>query len=363
MKNALLPRRTALTGIAASLVLGTQSEAQTIVGLRKAADEARVLFGSAVRDKEIADPRHRQLYIENCNVICAFDQHQWYRRDAPRGEIQAQELVDFARTNKQKIRWHCLLWDYKDRGDYWVFGKNEAQLCEHGGTLAIQQGYETYIRNTLATYGEHVYVWDILNEPLTKKACLYPKFGPAYMASVIEWMRSIVPHQLLLINFDNAEYDRHMQTQIVAFLSGWGRASPPPFVVGIQSHLWLKAGFVRKEFTDFLNAVRDLGFRIWITELDVNTYGVHPPLDRPQALEDQAASILEFYLKTVLHNDAVDAIMFWGLCDDTHYLNEVQPWRKDKFSTGLSLFDGDLKMKPTGTWLQEELSARGSHPT
>jgi endo-1,4-beta-xylanase len=356
MKDALLSRRTALTGIAASLVLGTQSDAQTIASLRKTADEAGILFGSAIRHEEIADLRHRQIYIENCNIICAYNQHQWYSRDDPGGEIKAQELVDFAIANNQKLRWHCLLWDQKTPDGYWAFGKNEVQLCKNKKRekQAIQEEYETYIRNTIGTYGEHVFVWDVINEPLTKQACLYPEFGLAYVTSAIERVRSDVPHQLLLINFENAEYDGHMQTQICEFLKTWGRSSPPPFVVGLQSHLWLKAHFLNEKFTYFLNDVRDLGFRIWITELDVNTYRVH---DRPQALEDRAASLLEVYLKTVLHSDAVDAIMFWGLCDDTHYLNAEQPWRKDNL-TGLSLFDKDLRMKPSGTWLQGELSGR-----
>jgi endo-1,4-beta-xylanase len=118
----------------------------------------------------------------------------------------------------------------------------------------------------------------------------------------------------------------------------------------VQSHIGLfsaepVAGQVRRfepQWRQFLDAVVAMGYKLKITEFDVNDRA--PPGDisvRDRAVADYAKAYLDVMLSYPQLND----LLVWGMCDRYSWLNGFEP-RKDKLRKRGTPYDENFRAKP-----------------
>jgi endo-1,4-beta-xylanase len=107
------------------------------------------------------------------------------------------------------------------------------------------------------------------------------------------------------------------------------KASNVPIdAVGIQSHIKAASpSTIEKGLQGFMLSIRNMGLKIFITELDVNEDDL--PYDDVARRDHTIAQVYSDYLTTVLAEPSVQAVLMWGM-EDTHTWLNNGPTHKKK---------------------------------
>jgi len=196
--------------------------------------------------------------------------------------------------------------------------------------------------------------WDVVNEAILpgEKGNLRPtiwleRYGPSYIDMAFHAAREADPKTLLVYNDWGCELFDPFRAATLDFLEKALARGVPIDAYGMQGHLGLSGAQVDPaKLRAFLDRLKAMGLRILITEHDVDDDG--GPADI--MLRDRAvADVSRRFLDVVLDNDAVIAVLTWGLSD--RYLDKAE-WRR------LPL-DAALTRKPMWQALSKAFSARG----
>ncbi len=167
------------------------------------------------------------------------------------------------------------------------------------------------------------------------------------------------------------DYDLELATQehearrraLLALLDRLRRRNVPVEAVGLQCHLRSDtfAAFNPAVFRRFLDQLAARGLQILITELDVLDL-----MEGDIATRDAAvAAIYREFLATALDEQAVVALLTWGLSDRYTWLTgrtSDKFWRLDGTPTRPLPFDSQLRPKPAYAALCEELATAPRRP-
>jgi endo-1,4-beta-xylanase len=142
---------------------------------------------------------------------------------------------------------------------------------------------------------------------------------------------------------------------ILALLQMLRNRNTPIDCLGLQSHLFCDRVFARKELTRFIRQVVDLGYRLMITELDVNDVEIPGSV----AERDAVARHLDEYLDTVFSVARPLSCSTWGLSDRDSWLQQ-----RHKRADGQPLrplpLDASFNRKPMWSTLVKYVSKRSS---
>jgi endo-1,4-beta-xylanase len=352
-----------------AVVLGSLAAVSPIVALaasgsptlRAAAERRGLLFGSCIQAAELGNASVREVYANHCNIVCAYNQQQWHmleRRE--RGRTQAIELIDFANANGQAIRWHSLLWGP-------TISRAARDDVISGDARALRDRIVSHIERTVSEFSQRVAVWDVVNEPFSDhNSSLERILGERYVMELVDVVQGLAPDSVKLINFDFAEETQRRTNRLIDFMRNWRIVSRNQIAIGLQSHIWPGRADSSRRLLQILDVARDLAFPVWISELHVNATEARCRAARCSAaeLEAQAETAQRAFLSRVLEHAAVNAVMYWGLCDSTHFLNvsRLPPGlqRSDGLQTGYALFDRQLSLKPVGGWLLDRMAGSPS---
>jgi endo-1,4-beta-xylanase len=123
------------------------------------------------------------------------------------------------------------------------------------------------------------------------------------------------------IEEDSAAADRKRQSTL-QLLRNLKQQGAPIHALGMQSHIASNSAINATKLTAFMNAVAELGLKIFITELDVKDQTL--PSDVATRDAGVAAQYHSF-LTTVLTHPAVNTVIIWGLSDRLTWLSEQAP--------------------------------------
>jgi hypothetical protein len=142
---------------------------------------------------------------------------------------------------------------------------------------------ERHIGTLVSRYRGKIWAWDVLNEPIEPKdgidngyrnSIWFRLLGIDHVDLAFRLARAADAATPLCLNEYGFEYttaiSRRRRHDILALLRKLRERNTPVDVFGLQSHLDGHQTFDRKELTAFLNSVVELGYRLMITELDVN---------------------------------------------------------------------------------------------
>jgi endo-1,4-beta-xylanase len=199
----LLSLSTASAGIA-----GRSHQSDPTLGSLARRVDLRV--GTAVDMNALAnDATYRERIATEFSSVTAENVMKWDTIEPVRGQLNfapADELVDFARSNSQKVRGHTLLWHNQLPG--WLTQGVSSGTIQ---PAELRQILRQHILDVTRHFRGKVYQWDVVNEVVDDSGNLrntiwLQQLGEGYIADAFRWAREGDPHAKLYLNDYNLEF-------------------------------------------------------------------------------------------------------------------------------------------------------------
>jgi endo-1,4-beta-xylanase len=233
--------------------------------------------------------------------------------------------LSWAKQRSLLVRGHCLVWG--EALPPWF----NAYVTRANAKDVLTKHVET----VMSHYAGQMYSWDVVNEAFREHdrrpdglrvAPWLNLLGPDYIGHAFRVAAASDPAALLVLNETHIEHDRPednaRRAHMLALLRTLRGQNVPVQALGIQSHL--TAGVpLGRDLPQFLNAVRQLGLRILITEMDVDDTMI-PDHERDEVVAETYRSYLEIVGK------AANPICFEQLTDRGNWFDGANlPRRSD----------------------------------
>jgi endo-1,4-beta-xylanase len=273
-----------------------QSDAIMLV---KMATEANIFVPEAHLKWEFTEPRPNEFEFEG-----------------------ADSITDFADRHDMIMHGHTLVW----------YAALPPWALQISTARDARKALDRHISTLVSRYRGKVGAWDVVNEPLEPKDDLengyrnsswFRLLGIDHVDLAFRLARAADPTTPLSLNEYGSEYTtvdskRRRQT-ILALLRKLRDLNTPIDCFGLQSHLNCDQTFDRKELTAFLREVVGLGYKLMVTELDVNDVKIRGnEAERDLAVDRHVAE----YLDIVFSVARPLSISTWGLTDRYTWLRQ-----------------------------------------
>jgi endo-1,4-beta-xylanase len=322
-------------------------------------------FGSAVAwsppnaDKgSFANPAYARLLQRDCDLLVPENELKWaWSRPAPdRFDFrQFDAIADYATANGFKLRGHTLFWTPEKWYPKWLSETKFASAAEVERLLA------THVQTVARRYGTRIYSYDVVNEAVQPETgeirstnVTRALGGEPFLDLMFHTARAEAPHAFLVYNDymsweRNSEDETHMRG-VLKLLEGFRKRGTPVDALGVQSHIRLLkplsvAEIVRESegpWRRFLDEVAAMGYKLVITEFDVNDHSA--PADI--AVRDRmVADYAKAYLDVMLSYPQLGDLLCWGMTDRYSWLGDFDP-RADKLPKRGLPYDANFRAKP-----------------
>lgn len=362
-----LTRRQALMAGAAALGNGS-SIARSLDGgsLDRLARKSGRRFGSAVAwtpagidAGSFTNPAYAGILARECSLLVPENQlkWQWVRRSAGSFDFRAFDAIaDYASSHGFELRGHTLFWTPTKWYPEWLaqfdFGARPAEAAE--------RLLSEHVRTVCARYGRRIYSYDVVNEAVQPETgeirdtnVTRALGGEAFLDLMYHRAREAAPHAQLVYN-DYMSWERNGEDQahirgVLKLLEGFRKRGTPVDALGVQSHIRLLkplsvADIVRESerpWRQFLDEVVGMGYKLLITEFDVNDKTAPGDVGiRDRMVADYAKAYLELMLSYPQLRD----VLSWGMDDRYSWLNAFDP-RADKLFKRGTPYDENFKPK------------------
>jgi endo-1,4-beta-xylanase len=325
--------------------------------LRVLASRHDLRIGTAVNMTALAeDAPYRQITAREFSNVTAENVMKWESLEPVRGEYNwgpADELVEFARRNGQKIHGHVLLWH----------NQNPAWLTEGVADGSIDAAeLRTIVRNHINTvvkrYKGKIRSWDVVNEaftdgdnPVLRDTIFRQALGPDYIAQALRWAHAADPGAKLYLN-DYATDNINPKSNAYYELAKQLKAQRVPLHgMGFQGHLDLQYPLPIDAPQNLLRFDR-LGLETAFTEVDVR-------FDLPIDNWKTAGQVGSFntLLQACLLTPRCVTFTVWGFTDKYSW---VPDWFEGQGAA--TPFDENFNPKPAYRGLQQVLAVAATAP-
>jgi endo-1,4-beta-xylanase len=314
-----------------------------------------------------ANPAYAALLERECEVLVPENElkWQWTRPSATEFDFrQMDAIVDYATAKGFKLRGHTLFWAPEKWYPQWLvrhdFGARPAQAAER---MLVD-----HVRTVCRRYGTKIYSYDVVNEAVEPETGAIRDTvitrimgGEAMLDLMFRTARAEAPHAQLVYN-DYMSWERGTEDEthiagVLKLLEGFRKRGTPVDALGIQSHIRLLkdasvADIVRESegpWRRFLDQVVAMGFKLEITEFDVNDRKAPDDV----AIRDRmVADYARAYLDVMLSYPQLGDVLAWGLVDKYSWLTDFDP-RADKSIKRGTPYDSQFRPKP----LREAIAA------
>jgi endo-1,4-beta-xylanase len=345
--------------------------------LRTLAARHNLAIGTAIDMDALhdaADPQYRALAASQFSTVTAENVMKWEALEPTRGMYNwgpADELIDFARRNKQQVRGHVLVW--QNQLPTWLTqGVNDGTISD----AQLRDILRAHVTAVVKHFKGKIWQWDVVNEavsdPWDSPSSIHLKgfwaqhLGPGYIADAFRWARAADPGALLFYNDYNIEAfgDRGPsdKTWYVYTMVKQLRASGVPIDgVGSQGHLGTQYGnYDAFQVGEVLDAFSGLGLATAFTEVDVRsqmTDGVRAGDSNEINPRLQAsASDYSVLLQACLANRHCLSYTVWGFTDRHSW---VPGWFSDPPEGMATLYDESYRPKRAYNVVKADLAFAG----
>jgi endo-1,4-beta-xylanase len=312
-------------------------------GLEEAARQAELAVGAAVNGD--ASSEQLEVVSREFTSVTAENAMKWASL-APTSDSfnfsKADQLVDFAIENGQRIRGHTLFWHRINGLPSWLseeLGKSSDPAAR------LEELMVTHTATVVGRYAGQLAQWDVINEPLAivgggfdPENIFYQLLGEEYLDIALLQAHAADPSAELFINETFVEFQPVKFDALIALAQRLLDRGIPLHGLGLQGHFFVSApdeAVLREQ----LQRIAALGLKAEITELDIPLPLFNGTPD-PLAAQAQAyADVFNACLAVAL----CTGITVWGI-DDAHtwldsFLAITAPNRP-------LLFDEMLRAKP-----------------
>lgn len=378
---ARLTRREMLAGSAglAAASVAAPALAQPSAGLDAVARAKGLRFGSCVAWSptgadagSFANPAYAALLQRDCGILVAENEFKWQalRPDAKSFDSRRFDaMLAYAEAKGLAMRGHTLLWNKSERFPKWLnsynFGANPRGEAE--------RLLGAHITTVCSRYAGKIVSYDVVNETVDEKTgrqretSLSRAFGSAdaMVDFAFHAARAAAPGVELVYN-DYMSWEPGNEAHragVLQLLEGFRKRGVPVDALGVQSHIGVygegSAARQEKPWRAFLDEVVAMGYRLVVTEFDVNDKAL--PRDvavRDRAVADYAAAYLEIMLSYPQLRD----VLAWGMCDKYSWLQGFSP-RADRAPLRPSPYDEQFRPKPLCAAIARQFAAAPARPT
>jgi endo-1,4-beta-xylanase len=350
--------------VVSGLSLRVQAADQQPQGSLREAAKSFFEIGVGINDRIAERAADHRLLLSQFSMVTPENCMKPAKIQAAEGKwdfAQADGFVDFATKNGLKVVGHCLVWAKDDRTPAWFYRDGEKPASRE----LILDRMRRHIQTEVTRYRGRITMWDVVNEALDdggeylrvsgwSKAC-----DEEFIVKAFEYAHAADPNVLLIYNDYNNEFPGKREKQIRLVRSLMEKKTPI-HAVGLQGHYEIdRVPF--KEIEDTIVAMRQLGMKVVISELDIDVIprgkwwaeggkyreelskldpyreGCPPEVLKRQA--DQYAQLFEIFRR---HSDTIARVSFWNLHDGQSWLNDF-PWKRVNHPL---LFDRQGNPKP-----------------
>src|SRR4051794_5922667 len=361
-----LTRREALVAGGAALA-STQLQARAAPGAQSLDGLARKSnrrFGSAVAWSppgtdagSFTNPAYAAVLERECALLVPENQlkWQWVRPSPDTFDFRAFDAIaDYATRQGFKLRGHTLFWTPTKWYPKWLAERQFKSAAE------AEQLLTEHVRTVCRRYGDRVYSYDVVNEAVQPETGAIRDTnvtralgGEGFLDVMFHTARAEAPHAELVYNdymsWELTGEDQTHAAGVLKLLEGFRKRGTPVDTLGVQSHIRLLkkapvAEIVRESegpWRRFLDAVTGMGYKLKITEFDVNDREATTDVTvRDHMVADYAKAYLDLMLSYPQLND----ILCWGMCDRYTWLNSFAP-RNDGTGQRSTPYDRDFRPK------------------
>ncbi len=377
-----LSRRESLVG-ASALIAASYSAAfarTTFQSLNSIANRSGRRFGSAVMwtppgvdAGSITNPRYAVLIERECSLLVPENQlkWQWVRRSPDRFDFQAfDRIADYAATHGFKLRGHTLFWTPTKWYPKWL-----AETQFHSAAEA-EKLLTDHVRTVCNRYGTRIYSYDVVNEAVQPETgeirdtnVTRALGGEHFLDIMYHTARGAAPHAQLVYNdymsWERNPVDESHMRGVLKLLEGFRKRGTPVDALGVQSHIRLMrkapvSELVREAegpWRRFLDEVVGMGYKLFITEFDVNDRAAPGDI---QVRDRMVADYARAYLEIMLSYPQLGDVLAWGLTDRYSWLNGFDP-RADKSRQRGTPYDFDFRPKLLRSAIADAFRSASSH--
>jgi endo-1,4-beta-xylanase len=368
-----LTRRSAVLGLGSIVIVSPgmiarpQSAKADIVlelapPLRSHARFSGIRFGCAgAAPGTRADATLLEKMAAEAGIFCPESALKWNQTEPQPGAFDFSEsdaVAAFAARNGMMVHGHTLVWYAANPP--WV-----SQLAAADDAVAA---LERHISTAVSRYRGKIWAWDVVNEAIEpddrldgdyRNSVWLRTLGVDYVDLAFRLARAADPKVSLCLSEYGIEYAtaaaRRRRRALLALLQKLRDRNSPIDCLALQSHLEADQAFDRGELTAFLRSVVKLGYRLMITEFDVNDVKISGnTAERDLAVARHAAE----YLDLVFSVERPMSITTWGLSDRYTWLNQYYQ-RADRAPLRPLPLDANFDRKPLWAELAKVIAVTG----
>jgi endo-1,4-beta-xylanase len=313
--------------------------------------------GSAVDMTDISGP-HSQLLTMHFNSITSGNDMKWGSVESTKGSFtfsNADAEVGLAVCNGMRIRGHNLVWSTGEQTPSYAFGDGTNSAANQA---AVTANIQEHIQNEVQHFGNKVYAWDVVNEPLdpTQSDCLvhgpfYQVLGKSYIDVALRAARQYTPPGTKLFINDYSTTDPNRLACLVKVVADLRSRGIPLDGIGHEMHNAINypspASMVQAvetmalHFPNLDEQVTELDMSVYNAGDTTSNYGNNIP---PSVLAEQGWLYKQYFdaFRLLSFTGNLKAVTLWGMADDDTWLDSFPVVRTDYPLP----FDMGLQAKP-----------------
>lgn len=314
-------------------------------------------FGNIVNRQAFGNPgpkgqEYRKIIKENFNQVTfenALKHDMWLLYKSEGRLDKTFEAIDTLDSWGIDLRGHALVWPAVR---YTTSAKSFVEADDKEGLKAFE---EAHIKEIVSAVNGRVVDWDVMNEPYINHKFM-DMLGNEVVLDWFRLARENDPKADLYINETRFLIDGGVNKNVQDNLYNWVEYLQKNDVeingLGFQGHFGETALTSPEKLLEILDRFAQLGIKIKITELDIQT--------KDEQL--QADYMRDFYTLIYSHPSA-HAIVSWGFWEDYHWRPECAWYRSDFSIKPIGEVHKDLVYKQWWTNASGTSSSKGEYST
>lgn len=336
-------------------------------------------FGSAVAWSppntdagSFTNPRYAALLDRECSVLVPENQlkWQWISRSRDSFNFAAFDAIaDYAAKHDFKLRGHTLFWTPTKWYPKWLAEMQFRSPAEAESLLT------EHVRTVCRRYGTRIYSYDVVNEAVEPETgeirdtnVTRALGGEHFLDLMYHTARAESPHAQLVYNdymsWERNPVDESHMSGVLRLLEGFRKRGTPVDALGVQSHIRLLkdqpvSELVRESegpWRRFLDEVVSMGYKLLITEFDVNDHAAPTNVSRRDRM---VADYGRAYLDLMVSYPQLGDVLAWGMTDRYSWLNGFDP-RADKALKRGAPYDANFRPKLLRTAMADAFRSASS---
>ena len=313
--------------------------------LRELAKHTGVRIGTAVDTSALVnDPTYRSAVAAQFDSVTPENVLKWEVVHPEQGRYdftQGDQLVAFAKANRQKVRGHTLVWH--NQLPAWVTSRDWTRA-------ELRQVLRQHILTVAGHYRGQIWAWDVVNEAFNEDGTLRDTLwlrvlGPSYIADAFRWAHQADPKAVLFYNDYNVEGINAKSDAAYALIRRLRAEGVPVEGFGAQGHLSTQYD-LPADLRQNLDRFGALGMDTAITEADVRHVLPVDPAER----NAQSAGY-SFMLESCLLARSCVSFTVWGFTDKYQWVPQTFPGEGEA-----AIYDAEFRPKPAYEALRRDLA-------